>query len=58
VVGSHSRAGLGGKVCGSVSRDVADRSQRPVLIVRPGRDSDGNAVDSHPAAAAHAAARE
>ena len=58
VVGSHSRAGLGGKVCGSVARDIADRSQRPVLIVRPGRDSDGNAVGSLPAAAANADARD
>jgi nucleotide-binding universal stress UspA family protein/MFS family permease len=38
VLGSHRRAGLGGLVAGSVSGDVAARSQWPVLIVH---DHDG-----------------
>jgi nucleotide-binding universal stress UspA family protein/MFS family permease len=58
VVGSHSHAGLGGKVSGSVARDIAERSGRPVLIVRPHRIADGHASSSRPAAAAHAASRE
>jgi nucleotide-binding universal stress UspA family protein/MFS family permease len=33
VLGSHRRAGLGGRVAGSVAADVASRSQRPVMIV-------------------------
>jgi nucleotide-binding universal stress UspA family protein len=33
VLGSHGRAGLGGRVTGSVAGDVATRSKRPVLIV-------------------------
>jgi nucleotide-binding universal stress UspA family protein len=33
VLGSHRRAGLGGRVAGSTAADVASRSQRPVLIV-------------------------
>ncbi|MCW2935880.1 MAG: arabinose efflux permease family protein, partial [Actinomycetia bacterium] len=33
VLGSHGRAGLGGRLAGSVAADVAGRSQRPVLIV-------------------------
>jgi len=57
VVGSHSHAGLGGKVSGSLARDVAERSQRPVLIVRPHPYVDGHAA-SHPATAAHAVSRE
>jgi nucleotide-binding universal stress UspA family protein len=38
VLGSHRRAGLGGRVAGSVAADVASRSQRPVMIVH---DQDG-----------------
>lgn len=38
VLGSHRRAGLGGRVAGSVAADVAFRSQRPVMIVH---DQDG-----------------
>jgi nucleotide-binding universal stress UspA family protein/MFS family permease len=38
VLGSHRRAGLGGRVAGSVAADVASRSQRPVMIVH---DHDG-----------------
>jgi nucleotide-binding universal stress UspA family protein len=33
VLGSHRRAGLGGRVAGSVAADVASRSLRPVMIV-------------------------
>jgi len=33
VLGSHRRAGLGGRLAGSVAADVASRSQRPVMIV-------------------------
>ncbi len=33
VLGSHRRAGLGGRIAGSVAADVASRSQRPVMIV-------------------------
>jgi nucleotide-binding universal stress UspA family protein len=33
VLGSRGRAGLGGRIGGSVASDVASRSQRPVLIV-------------------------
>jgi nucleotide-binding universal stress UspA family protein len=33
VLGAHRRAGLGGRVAGSVAADVATRSQRPVMIV-------------------------
>jgi nucleotide-binding universal stress UspA family protein/MFS family permease len=43
VLGSHRRAGLGGLVAGSVSGDVASRSQWPVLIVH---EHDG--ADAHP----------
>jgi nucleotide-binding universal stress UspA family protein/MFS family permease len=44
VLGSHRRAGLGGRVAGSVAADVASRSQRPVMIVHDGvvvQDQDG-----------------
>jgi nucleotide-binding universal stress UspA family protein len=33
VLGAHRRAGLGGRLAGSVAADVASRSQRPVMIV-------------------------
>jgi nucleotide-binding universal stress UspA family protein/MFS family permease len=33
VLGAHRRAGLGGRVAGSVAGDVASHSQRPVMIV-------------------------
>ena len=44
VLGSHRRAGLGGRVAGSVAADVASRSQRPVMIVHDqliAHDQDG-----------------
>jgi nucleotide-binding universal stress UspA family protein/MFS family permease len=50
VLGSHGRAGLGGRVAGSVAADVASRSQRPVMIVHDHlvvHDQDG-AGDSTP----------
>ena len=36
VLGAHRRAGLGGRVAGSVAAEVASRSQRPVMIVHDG----------------------
>ncbi len=33
VLGSHRRAGLGGRVAGKIAADVATRTDRPVLIV-------------------------
>jgi nucleotide-binding universal stress UspA family protein/MFS family permease len=45
VLGSHRRAGLGGRVAGSVAVDVASRSQRPVMIVHDHlvvQDQDGD----------------
>jgi nucleotide-binding universal stress UspA family protein/MFS family permease len=36
VLGSRGRAGLGGRIGGSVAADVASHSQRPVLIVHDG----------------------
>jgi nucleotide-binding universal stress UspA family protein len=50
VLGSHRRAGLGGRVGGSVAADVATRSQRPVRIVH----YRGKADDQAPEASASA----
>jgi nucleotide-binding universal stress UspA family protein/MFS family permease len=33
VLGSHRRAGLGGRIAGKIAADVASRADRPVLIV-------------------------
>jgi nucleotide-binding universal stress UspA family protein/predicted MFS family arabinose efflux permease len=41
VVGSRSRAGLGGRLAGSVASAVAAHAHQPVLIVRAGRSADG-----------------
>jgi nucleotide-binding universal stress UspA family protein/MFS family permease len=54
VIGSHRHAGLGGRASGSVAADVAVRSQRPVLIVRPPPAPDGHASDAEQPAARHA----
>jgi nucleotide-binding universal stress UspA family protein/MFS family permease len=35
VLGAHRRAGIGGRVAGSVSGDVMARSERPVMIIHP-----------------------
>jgi nucleotide-binding universal stress UspA family protein len=52
VLGSHRRAGLGGRVAGSIAADVAGRSERPVLIVHPHGKDDGRAgTDGEPAGA-------
>jgi len=36
VLGAHRKAGLSGRVAGSVAAEVASRSQRPVMIVHDG----------------------
>jgi nucleotide-binding universal stress UspA family protein/MFS family permease len=41
VLGSRGRAGLGGRIAGSVAADVASRSERPVLIVHDHAGADG-----------------
>jgi nucleotide-binding universal stress UspA family protein len=35
VLGSHRRAGIGGRVAGKIAADVATKTDRPVLIVHP-----------------------
>ena len=45
VLGAHSRAGLGGRIAGSVAADVASRSQRPVLIVHDHGGADEGALE-------------
>jgi nucleotide-binding universal stress UspA family protein/MFS family permease len=58
VLGAHRRAGLGGRIGGSVAADVAARARRPVLVVHDhgGADgpegSDGRAAAAKPSAAA------
>jgi nucleotide-binding universal stress UspA family protein/MFS family permease len=47
VLGSHRRAGLGGRVAGKIATDVATKTDRPVLIVHP--DGADGAHASHPA---------
>jgi nucleotide-binding universal stress UspA family protein len=45
VLGSHGKAGLGGRMAGSVAADVASHSHRPVLIVHHhGADDSPTAV--------------
>jgi nucleotide-binding universal stress UspA family protein len=46
VLGSHRHTGLGGLVGGSVSGDVASRSQWPVLIVHDHDGTDGRATSA------------
>jgi len=59
VLGSHGRAGLGGRIAGSVAADVASRSQRPVLIVHDHGGADDRAREpSAPAGAAEAVSRD
>jgi nucleotide-binding universal stress UspA family protein/MFS family permease len=41
VLGSHGRAGLGGRLAGSVAGAVASRAHQPVLIVRERGGADG-----------------
>lgn len=53
VLGSHRRAGLGGRVAGSVASDVASRSPRPVMIVHdqqvvPDQDEAGDRTPGRP----------
>jgi nucleotide-binding universal stress UspA family protein/MFS family permease len=57
VLGSHRRAGLGGRVAGSVGGEVAARSQRPVLIVRLPGGHDGRVPQDQSAAAASGSRR-
>ncbi|MCW2890532.1 MAG: hypothetical protein JWO75_21, partial [Actinomycetia bacterium] len=45
VLGSHGRAGLGGRIAGSVAADVASRSHRPVLIVHDHDAADDRALE-------------
>jgi nucleotide-binding universal stress UspA family protein/MFS family permease len=52
VLGSHRRAGLGGRVAGSVGGEVSARSQRPVLIVRLPGGHDGRVPQDQQSAAA------
>jgi nucleotide-binding universal stress UspA family protein len=42
VLGSHRKAGLGGRIAGSIAAEVASWSQRPVLIVHDHDDSDSD----------------
>jgi nucleotide-binding universal stress UspA family protein len=59
VLGSHGRAGLGGRIAGSVAADVASRSQRPVLIVHDHGGADDRALEpSAPADASEAVSRD
>jgi nucleotide-binding universal stress UspA family protein/MFS family permease len=46
VLGSHRRAGLGGRVGGSVAAEVATRSQRPVMIVHYRGKADDHAPEA------------
>jgi len=46
VLGSHRRAGFGGRVAGSVAADVATHSHRPVLIVHYHGKADNHAPDA------------
>jgi len=41
VLGSHRKAGLGGRIAGSIAAEVACHSQRPVLIVHDHGEADG-----------------
>ncbi len=43
VLGSHRRAGLGGRVAAKIAADVATRSDRPVLIVHQNGATDAQA---------------
>jgi nucleotide-binding universal stress UspA family protein len=59
VLGSHGRAGLGGRIAGSVAADVASRSQRPVLIVHDHGVADDRALEpSAPAGASEAVSHD
>jgi nucleotide-binding universal stress UspA family protein/MFS family permease len=59
VLGSHGRAGLGGRMAGSVAADVASRSQRPVLIVHGHCGADDRALESSaPAGASEAVSHD
>jgi nucleotide-binding universal stress UspA family protein len=52
VLGSHGRAGLGGRVAGSVAGEVAAHSLRPVLIVHDHDAADGHAPEGSESAGA------
>jgi nucleotide-binding universal stress UspA family protein/MFS family permease len=41
VLGSHRRAGLGGRIGGSIAGEVATRARRPVLVVHDPARADG-----------------
>ena len=59
VLGSHGRAGLGGRIAGSVAADVASHSQRPVLIVHDHGGADDRALEpSAPAGESEAVSRD
>jgi nucleotide-binding universal stress UspA family protein/MFS family permease len=47
VLGSHRRAGLGGRVAGKIAADVATKTDRPVLIVH--QDVPAGVQEPHPA---------
>jgi len=46
VLGSHRKAGLGGRIAGSIAAEVASWSERPVLIVHDHGGADGRAPRS------------
>jgi nucleotide-binding universal stress UspA family protein len=52
VIGSHHKAGLGGRIAGSIAAEVACHSQRPVLIVHDHVGADDRT--SPPSAPGHA----
>jgi nucleotide-binding universal stress UspA family protein len=59
VLGSHGRAGLGGRIAGSVAADVACHSHRPVLIVHDHDGGDDRALEPPaPASASKAVSRD